>query len=90
MALILEALMNPGEMTRQQLLLVAIMLFVAIGALYFVWKLYKIIVTSQKSTYVPNIGLNRTETGRSPGAVKSYADTASKPEDSVQTNNNES
>jgi hypothetical protein len=51
--------MNPGTMTRSQWLLLAIMLFILAGSLYFVWKLYRIIVASRKSTYVPNIGLKR-------------------------------
>jgi len=55
----LQALMNPGGMTRAQWLLVAIMLFIIAGSLYFVWKLYRIALASRKSTYVPNIGLKR-------------------------------
>jgi hypothetical protein len=55
----LQALMNPGEMTRLQWLLVAIMLFIFVGSLFFVWKLYGIVMNSRKTPYVPNIGLKR-------------------------------
>lgn len=59
MEVLLQALKNPGAMTSTQLLLVAIMVFVLIGSLYFVYRLYRIIETERKSTYVPNIGRNR-------------------------------
>lgn len=56
---IMQALSTPGDMTRIQWLLVAIMAFVVVGSVFFVWKLYAIIVSSRKETYVPNIGLKR-------------------------------
>ena len=59
MDVFLQALMSPDEMTRPQWLLVAIMLFIIAGSLYFAWKLYRIAMASKKSTYVPNIGLKR-------------------------------
>lgn len=69
---LLEALMNPGSMSSSQWLLVALMLFVAAGGAYFVYRLYRIIMTERKSTYVPNIGRKRLEAEardqRRPGA----------------------
>jgi hypothetical protein len=57
---LLQALMNPGSMTRLQWLMIALMLFVVVGSLFFVWKLYTIIVASRhKEPYKPNIGLKR-------------------------------
>lgn len=60
METLLEALMNPADMTRPQVLLLVILLFVVIASLYFVWRLYRIVMTSRKTPYVPNIGLKRT------------------------------
>lgn len=66
---LLEALMNPATMTRPQLLMLVIMLFVVIASLYFVWRLYRIVTTSRKTPYVPNIGSRRAgTTGVRPGA----------------------
>lgn len=59
MEVLLQSLMNPGEMSSLQWLMLAIMLFVVIGSLYFVWRLYAIVMTSRKTPYKPNIGLKR-------------------------------
>jgi hypothetical protein len=40
MEALLQALASPGEMSSQQWLLVAILVFVVIGAAYMVWRLY--------------------------------------------------
>lgn len=65
MQVFLEALMNPGDMTGAQWLLMVIILIVVLGSLVFIWRLYRIILTSRKQPYKPNIGLKRTV----PGAV---------------------
>ena len=59
MEVLLEALANPADMSQSQLLLLAILVFVLAGAVYLVWRLFRMIVMSQKSTYVPNIGRKR-------------------------------
>jgi hypothetical protein len=59
MEALLQALASPTAMSSQQWLLVAILVFVVIGAAYMVWRLYKLVMTEQKSTYVPNIGRKR-------------------------------
>jgi cytochrome c-type biogenesis protein CcmH/NrfG len=64
MEALLQALASPGAMSGQQWLLVAILVFVVIGAAYLVWRLYKLVMTEQKSTYVPNIGRKRLATQR--------------------------
>ena len=64
MDVFLEALSNPADMSRQQWILVAIVIFVLVGAAYMLWRLYKLIVNSQKSTYVPNIGRKRLAMAR--------------------------
>lgn len=56
---IIQALSAPGDMSRMQWLLVAIMAFVVVGSVFFVWRLYAIVISSRKKTYVPNIGLKR-------------------------------
>lgn len=63
MDVLLEALKNPGDMDRAQWLMVAIMLFIVVGALYFVVRLYRIVLHSSKQTYKPNIGLKRVGPG---------------------------
>ena len=62
MDVLLQALVNPGEMSGQQWLMIAIILFVIVGVAYMAWRLYKLILAEQKSTYVPNIGRKRLNT----------------------------
>lgn len=67
MDVLLEALKNPGNMSNQQWLLVAIILFVLAGSAFFVYRVIRIIATERKSSYVPNIGRKRLDadkTGR--------------------------
>ena len=64
MDVLLGALANPADMSQSQLLLLAILVFVLAGAVYLAWRLFRMIVTSQKSTYVPNIGRKRLATHR--------------------------
>ncbi len=59
MDVLLQALSSPADMTSQQWLLVAILVFVVIGVAYMAWRLYKLVMAEQKSTYVPNIGRKR-------------------------------
>jgi len=65
----LEALINPGEMTQDQWMIVGILVFVVIGILYFVYRTYRVIKESADNKYKPNIGLSRIqeETGSKPG-----------------------
>lgn len=56
---LLNALSNPGAMTSSQWLVLVIGLFIVLGSLYFVLKLFKLIRGIGKSTYTPNIGLSR-------------------------------
>lgn len=64
----LEALMNPGTMTRDQWMIVGILVFIVIGILYFVYRTYMVIKESATNKYKPNIGLSRIqeETGKKP------------------------
>ena len=55
----LEALMNPGTMTQDQWMIVAILVFIVIGILYFVYRTWVVIRDSTRHKYKPNIGLNR-------------------------------
>jgi hypothetical protein len=58
MSELLNALTNPGTMGQAQWLVLAIAAFIVLGSMYFVWKLYKILFSTRKSTYKPNIGLS--------------------------------
>ena len=55
----LETLMNPGTMTRDQWMIVAILVFIVIGIFYFLYRTYVIIRESATTKYKPNIGLSR-------------------------------
>ncbi len=57
MQALLNALSSPGTMTGSQWLVLAIGLFIILGSLYFILKLFKILKGIGKSTYTPNIGL---------------------------------
>lgn len=57
MQALLNALSSPGTMTGSQWLVLAIGLFIILGSLYFILKLFRIIKGIGKSTYTPNIGL---------------------------------
>ena len=82
MDVLLEALRNPGDMDRAQWLMVVIMLFVVVGLLYFVWRLYRIVLNSSKQTYKPNIGLKRVGPGaRSAAGTEASAKAASAAEE---------
>ncbi|MDT8399385.1 MAG: hypothetical protein RQ899_12285 [Pseudomonadales bacterium] len=59
MAGLMSALLDPAALTHAQWLALAIILFVVIASIYFVWRLYRIISRAGKSTYKPNIGLSR-------------------------------
>lgn len=63
METLLNALRDPASMTGQQWLLVAIMAFVIVGCVYFVFRLYRVIQNERKSSYVPNIGRARLKSG---------------------------
>lgn len=68
---LLQAIRNPAEINNQVWLLLIIILLVIVGGLWFAHRLYRIIVTERKSTYVPNIGRKRmeSEASRRPGRV---------------------
>lgn len=70
METLLATLANPSEMGKTQVLLLAIILFVLIGSFYFVWRIYRIIITARKNTYVPNIGLKRAGLNAGTGSIK--------------------
>jgi hypothetical protein len=57
----LEALMNPGQMTQDQWMIVAILAFIVIGIVYFVYRTWVVIRDAAKNKYKPNIGLNRIQ-----------------------------
>jgi len=57
----LEALMNPGQTTQDQWMIVGILAFIVIGILYFVYRTWVVIRDSAKHKYKPNIGLNRIQ-----------------------------
>ncbi|MAM71757.1 MAG: hypothetical protein CMP91_11515 [Gammaproteobacteria bacterium] len=59
MQALLDAISNPGSMTGSQWLVLAIGLFIVLGSLYFVIKLFKIIKGIGKTSYTPNIGLDK-------------------------------
>lgn len=68
------ALMNPGTMSQAQWMLLAIGLFIVVGALYFVLILVRLLKNLGKSDYKPNIGLSRLEKeGYRPSSVRSRA-----------------
>ncbi len=65
------ALMNPGSMSQAQWMLLAIGLFIVVGALYFVLILYRLLKNVGKSDYKPNIGLSRLKKeGYRPSSVR--------------------
>ncbi len=55
----INAISSPGSMNTSQWLVFAIGLFIILGALYFILKLYKLIKGVGKSTYKPNIGISK-------------------------------
>jgi hypothetical protein len=57
----LQALMNPGEMTEDQWMIVAILVFIFIGIMYLAYRTWVVIRDSDKNKYKPNIGLNRIQ-----------------------------
>ncbi len=57
----LETLMNPGQMTQDQWMIVGILVFIVIGILYFCYRTYKVIKESMNTKYKPNIGMARME-----------------------------
>ena len=57
----LDALMNPGDMTQDQWLIIGILFILACGILYFLYRTYRVIRDSSKNRYKPNIGLSRME-----------------------------
>lgn len=57
----LEALMNPADMTQEQWLIVGILAFIVIGILYFVYRTWLVIKESATKKYKPNIGLSRIQ-----------------------------
>ena len=61
---LLEALKSPGTMTGAQWLMVGIIVFVLLGSIFFVYRLYRLIENERRSKYVPNIGRKRLEAER--------------------------
>ena len=57
----LEILMNPGEMTQDQWLIVGILFILVLGILFFIYRTYAVIRAAAKDKYKPNIGLSRME-----------------------------
>lgn len=57
----LEALMNPGAMAREQWMILAILVFIVIGIAYFVYRTWVVIRESATKKYKPNIGLSRIQ-----------------------------
>lgn len=61
---LLEALQSPDTMTGAQWLMVGIIVFVLLGSIFFVYRLYRLIENERRSKYVPNIGRKRLEAER--------------------------
>ena len=57
----LELLMNPGEMTESQWLIVGILFLLFLAIVFFLYRTWLVIKDSQKNKYKPNIGLSRLE-----------------------------
>lgn len=57
----LEAIMNPGAMTQDQWLIVGMLVLLALGILYFLYRTYLVIKESTQNKYKPNIGLSRAQ-----------------------------
>lgn len=67
MAALLEALKNPGAMSGSQWLMLGIIVFVLLGSVFFLYRLYRLIENERRSKYVPNIGRKRLEAERRKG-----------------------
>jgi hypothetical protein len=60
-----QALANPGSMTNQQWLLLAVMVVVVVVVLHLIRRLYRMAWNgSRKEPYVPNIGRKRLDAER--------------------------
>lgn len=57
----LEMLMNPGEMTQGQWMIIGILFLLALAILFFLYRTWLVIQDSRKNKYKPNIGLSRLE-----------------------------
>jgi len=68
METLLQALANPGEMSRPQWLLLILILLVVAGCLWFGWYLYRTIEAERRNRYVPNIGRKRLDEQGKPRA----------------------
>jgi hypothetical protein len=61
---LLDALKNPASMSSAQWLMVGIIVFVLLGSVYFVLRLYRLIEAERRNKYVPNIGRKRLDAER--------------------------
>lgn len=57
---LLNALMSPDSMNQSQWLILGMGLLILIASFYFMLRLYRIVKSTGKSTYKPNIGLSST------------------------------
>lgn len=57
----LEMIMNPGAMTQAQWLIVGMLVLLALGILFFVYRTYQVIKEATQNKYKPNIGLSRAQ-----------------------------
>ena len=55
----LEMLMNPGQMTQGQWMIVGILFLLGLAILFFLYRTWLVIQDSRKNPYKPNIGLNK-------------------------------
>lgn len=86
---LINALSDPGAMTSSQWLVLVIALFIVLGSLYFLLKLFKLIKGIGKTTYTPNIGLSKHPYKGQP-VTKSSADEVANSEQSQAESKEES
>lgn len=56
-----DMLMNPGDMTQGQWMIIGILVLLFLAILFFLYRTWLVIKDSQQNKYKPNIGLSRLE-----------------------------
>ena len=57
----LEMLMNPGDMTSGQWMILGILVLLCLAIVFFFYRTWLVIQESRKNPYKPNIGLSRIQ-----------------------------
>jgi len=57
----LEMLMNPGDMTSGQWMILGILVLLCLAIVFFLYRTWLVIQESRKNPYKPNIGLPRIQ-----------------------------